>query len=167
MIPQSSLKYFAGAVLLHPPAGAGASTAYVSHDSHDRKLAAGLQAYLIYHGWRVNLAWDDGGHGNAPAGRIAEGKKRMISANAWFLYLATDRSERDHWCQWELTFAGSVKRSSRILIVPTSEGDSKFGERHLRLHRYISRGGNGVPLVHPPGGGGNPLPLSQIDAAAD
>lgn len=115
----------------------GRQTAFLSHSHRDRILAKGVQAFLQSQGWDVYIDWEDAEMPAKPNRQTAARIKDRIVRLDWFLFLATQTSTASRWCPWEIGYADGKKNIERIIILPTSDGYSTYGNEYLDLYRHI------------------------------
>ena len=116
----------------------GEQTAFLSHSHKDRLLAKGVQAFLRAAGWGVYIDWEDVEMPSKPNRLTASRIKDKIVQLDWFLYLATQNSAASRWCPWEIGYADGKKQIDRLIIIPTSDGYSTYGNEYVDLYRHIS-----------------------------
>ena len=116
----------------------GRQTAFLSHSHKDRVMAKGVQAFLQSQGWDVYIDWDDAEMPSKPNRQTAARIKDKIVQLDWFLFLATQTSTASRWCPWEIGYADGKKSIERIIILPTSDGYSTYGNEYLDLYRHIA-----------------------------
>ena len=112
-------------------------TAFLSHSHHDAKLAKGVQGYLEKQGCDVYIDWEDHEMPSQPSRETAEKLQKKIQDCDWFLYLATVNSSNSKWCPWEIGYADSAKGKSKLLILPTRDGNKTHGNEYIELYRKI------------------------------
>lgn len=116
----------------------GRQTAFLSHSHKDREMAKGVQAFLQSQGWDVYIDWEDAEMPSKPNRQTAARIKDKIVQLDWFLFLATQTSTASRWCPWEIGYADGKKSIERIIILPTSDGYSTYGNEYLDLYRHIA-----------------------------
>lgn len=116
----------------------GRQTAFLSHSHKDRDMAKGVQAFLQSQGWDVYIDWEDVEMPSKPNRQTAARIKGKIVQLDWFLFLATQTSTASRWCPWEIGCADGKKSIERIIILPTSDGYSTYGNEYLDLYRHIA-----------------------------
>lgn len=116
----------------------GRQTAFLSHSHKDRAMAKGVQAFLQSQGWDVYIDWEDAEMPSKPNRQTAARIKDKIVQLDWFLFLATQTSTVSRWCPWEIGYADGKKNIDRIVILPTSDGYSTYGNEYLDLYRHIA-----------------------------
>lgn len=116
----------------------GRQTAFLSHSHKDRAMAKGVQAFLQSQGWDVYIDWEDAEMPSKPNRQTAARIKDKIVQLDWFLFLATQTLTASRWCPWEIGYADGKKSIERIIILPTSDGYSTYGNEYLDLYRHIA-----------------------------
>lgn len=157
MIRQSVLMDYAGRSTIQKSDRAlqdaqrlGRQTAFLSHSHKDRAMAKGVQAFLQSQGWDVYIDWEDAEMPSKPNRQTAARIKDKIVQLDWFLFLATQTSTASRWCPWEIGYADGKKNIERIIILPTSDGYSTFGNEYLDLYRHIEPSNLGDIRVYGP-----------------
>lgn len=135
----------------HHAKSLGMSTAFLSHSHHDRLLAMGLAQLLEDAGWRVYIDWQDDSMPETPNQETAARIKGKIVESDYFLFLATANSMASRWCPWEIGYADGMKISDRILMVPTIDGWTTYGNEYLDLYRTVDFSTVGNLSVWKPG----------------
>lgn len=112
-------------------------TAFLSHSHQDARLAKSVQAFLTAQGWEIYIDWEDTAMPDSPNRETAERIQAKIRDLQWFLFLATQASMRSRWCPWEIGYADGVKSYKSILILPTSDANTSYGNEYLQLYQRI------------------------------
>lgn len=115
----------------------GLTTAFLCHSHQDEIMVKGLVNMLAEAGWRVYVDWLDSSMPDSPTKETAAKIKLRITEHRYFMFLATSNSTSSRWCPWEIGYADGIKDNERILIIPTTDGYSTYGNEYLGLYRHI------------------------------
>lgn len=126
-------------------------TVFLCHSHDDRYLVLGVIELLRETGWDVYVDWADPTMPISPNRETALKIQSRIQICDWFLFLATSSSVRSRWCPWEIGYADGKKGPSKILIMPTSDGNQTHGNEYLQLYRRIIVADNGQLGAFEPG----------------
>ena len=129
----------------------GMATAFLCHSHEDESLVKGLINLLEEAGWQVYVDWLDSSMSDKPTKETAAKIKQRIMDHRYFLFLATSNSTSSRWCPWEIGYADGVKDNNRILIIPTTDGYSSYGNEYLGLYRHIDLSSQNQLAVCEPG----------------
>ncbi len=129
----------------------GVQTAFLCHSHHDAILVQGFISLITAKGWRLYVDWTDAEMPAVPNRNTAERLKEKIVELNYFLVLATSNSMASRWCPWEIGYADGRKNIDRIIVIPTSEGGTTYGNEYLQLYRRLDLGQMGKLGVWAPG----------------
>lgn len=116
---------------------AGQITAFLCHSHKDQNLALGFQQLLHDQGIDLYIDWQDSSMPDSPNAETANKLRYRIIDCSWFLFLATSNSMTSRWCPWELGYADGKKADGKILIVPTQDGLTTYGNEYLHLYPRV------------------------------
>lgn len=115
----------------------GISTAFLCHSHRDASLARGLETILNEAGLKVYIDWNDPEMPAIPDRNTALKIKGKIVETDLFLFLATGNSVVSRWCPWEIGYADGKKAIDKIIVIPTTDGVTTYGNEYLDLYRRI------------------------------
>ena len=114
------------------------SSAFLCHSHKDEDLVKGLVVLFKELGIDLYVDWKDHSMPEKPNGQTAKKIQDRIRAADLFLFLASANSKESRWCPWEIGYADSSQK--RIYILPTSDGNSSYGNEYLELYPRIDLG---------------------------
>jgi hypothetical protein len=129
----------------------GVQTAFLCHSHRDATLVRGFISTIAAMGWRLYVDWADTEMPPAPNRVTAERIQKKIVELNYFLFLATPNSMASRWCPWEIGFADGKKGNARIIVIPTSEGGTTYGNEYLQLYRHLDISNLGRLAIWEPG----------------
>lgn len=115
----------------------GITTAFLCHSHKDKELALGVETFLNDAGIKVYIDWLDGEMPDKPNRETATRIKEKIIGCDIFLFLATVSSMASRWCPWEIGYADGKKHIDQIIMLPTTDGGTTYGNEYLDLYRRI------------------------------
>lgn len=142
--------------------GLGIRTAFLSHSHQDAHLAKGLANLLQNNGWRVYIDWADISMPEKTNRETAKRIQQKIVDLDYFLFLATPNSTASRWCPWEIGYADGKKPLDRILVVPTSDGTTTYGNEYLQLYRRVDLSDRNQLAVWQPGENQNGVLVERL-----
>jgi hypothetical protein len=158
-IPQSSILAFEGTTqarkseqTIKEAKLAGKQTAFLCHSHLDANLAKNVQSFLRANKWEVYIDWDDATMPDRPSRETAARIQHAIGSLHWFLFLATQNSMKSRWCPWEIGYADGIKPHDNIIVLPTTDYFTAYGNEYLGLYRRIDIADQGGYGVFPPDG---------------
>ncbi|WP_081963185.1 toll/interleukin-1 receptor domain-containing protein [Pseudomonas sp. ML96] len=129
---------------------AGQSTIFLCHSHKDQNLAFGFSQMLQNAGCKVYIDWLDEEMPETPNKETAIRIRQKIKENEYFVYLATENSSRSRWCPWEIGYADGVKVLDRIIIVPTRDRATSYGQEYLGIYRRLDIASDGQLAIFDP-----------------
>jgi len=138
-------------ISLNSAKSAGRRTAFLCHSHSDAALVKGLVQILKEQGWNIYVDWMDSTMPPKPNRTTANNIKNRIIQTEWFLFLATANSMSSRWCPWEIGYADGKKPIEKIVIIPTSSGQTNHGNEYLDLYRRAIWADGGKLAVFDPG----------------
>jgi hypothetical protein len=106
--------------------------------------------------------WADQSMPDSPNKDTAHKIKVKIVDHNLFLFLATKNSMSSRWCPWELGYADGKKSYDQILLIPTSDGYTTYGNEYIDIYRRIDATLNGVLAVFEPGLNNSNMPIRNL-----
>lgn len=113
-------------------------SAFLCHSHKDEDLVKGLIILFQEQGIDLYVDWKDNTMPETPNGQTAKNIQDRIRKADLFLFLASANSKGSRWCPWEIGYADSSQK--RIYILPTSDGNSSYGNEYLELYPRIDIG---------------------------
>lgn len=115
----------------------GVRTAFLCHSHKDADYVEGLLVLLREAGWQVYVDWKDSAMPAVPNTQTAANIRGRIRDCDYFLFLATPNACASRWCPWEIGIADGIKNNANILVIPTRDGQTDYGNEYLGLYRRI------------------------------
>ena len=140
----------------------GSKTAFLCHSHKDNALVKGLVTLLQESGWQIYVDWADESMPDTPNRETAAKIKQRIVDHQLFLFLATANSMSSRWCPWEIGYADGKKPIDQILIIPTTDGITTYGNEYLQLYRVIDKSDVGQLAAWQPGQSKNGVLLANL-----
>jgi hypothetical protein len=129
----------------------GLQTVFLCHSHKDEVLVRGLISLLHDQGWKVYVDWADTTMPETPNEETARKIKEKIVESAFFMFLATANSTASRWCPWEIGYADGKKPIDKIIVIPTSNGSTVYGNEYLSLYRILDVSNTSKLAVWKPG----------------
>lgn len=122
----------------------------------------GFVTLLSDAGWQVYVDWKDVEMPERPNRATAAILKQKIVDTDFFLFLATQNSMTSRWCPWEIGYADGKRNIDTILICPTYDGMTTYGNEYLDLYRRIEIATSGLMGVWQPGDESHGISISSL-----
>jgi hypothetical protein len=113
----------------------GNKRAFLCHSHYDNRIASGLALLFKNIGVELYIDWLDHTMPDKPDVFTAKKIQDKIFKSHYFFFLATGCAKHSRWCPWEIGYANGIKKD--IYIIPTSDGQSSFGNEYLDLYPCI------------------------------
>lgn len=126
-------------------------TAFLCHSHKDATYVEGILVLLKEAGWNVYVDWMDISMPEVPDQTTAENIRKRIRICDFFLFLATPNALASRWCPWEIGVADGIKPHDGILVIPTRNGQTYYGNEYVGLYRRIDLANDGRLAAWRPG----------------
>lgn len=119
----------------------GSKTIFLSHSHDDANIVLKARKFFEGLGISIYVDWADKSMPIRTCRETAAKIKEKIQGNNFFVFLATDRSIKSMWCNWEVGYGDSFKyKMDKILILPLASNRINWvGNEYLRLYPYVIR----------------------------
>lgn len=140
----------------------GLRTAFLCHSHKDAVYVEGLLVLLREAGWNVYVDWKDNSMPEVPNTQTAANIRGRIRDCDYFLFLATPNACVSRWCPWEIGVADGIKNHANILVIPTRNGQTYYGNEYLGLYRRIDLANDNRLAAWHPGDHSNGVYMASV-----
>ena len=127
-------------------------TIFLSHSHHDAELVTDIVILLRKQNIEVYVDWMDESMPLNTCNETAQRIKSKICENQKFIFLATNKSLRSTWCNWEIGYGDSQKYPNNMAIFAVADNDGSWeGNEYLQLYPCITKSdiGDFLSLKYP------------------